>query len=197
MKNWEIVPQTEKSGKTEKEVLVKRIKMRPGVDKKTGETFFVPLNFLMFRMLLKAGDKEHTVQWSNYGDQFKFTVKWPSVWVQPPFRNSGTNSILKDRWGNPIRDQLAKPIEQPGPKQVFDSYADFAKFGQQFFGAKLTVNIIKLFQERIDAVTEAAEQKEHKESQKRIEAKAKEEAGEMIVLKPADVKKAAKKRKAA
>lgn len=185
MKNWEIVPQTEKSGKSEKEVLVKRVKMRPGMDKKTGETFFVPLNFLMFRLLLKLGKDTYTVQWSNYGDQFKFTLKWPTVWVQPPFRNVGTNSILKDRWGNPIRDQLAKPIEQPGPKEVFESYADFAKFGQKMLGVKLTTDIIKLFKERIDETTEKMAQ---------AELKKKADAGEMIVLTAKDTKK---KRKAA
>lgn len=83
--SWEIVPQTEKHGKEEREVMCKMVRFAPITDKKTGETHFMRLKSVILKVVLRhvESGEEHTITWSNRANKHlddpncgKYKYKW-------------------------------------------------------------------------------------------------------------------------
>ena len=83
--SWEIVPQIEKHGKEEREVLCKMVRFAPITDKNTGEMQFMRLKSVILKVILRHIEtgEEHTITWSNRAGKDiedpncgKFKYKW-------------------------------------------------------------------------------------------------------------------------
>jgi len=82
---WKIVPQIEKRGKKEREVLCKVVRRIPITDKKTGEIHFMRLKSIILKVIIRhePSGEEHTITWSNRAGKDienpncgKFKYKW-------------------------------------------------------------------------------------------------------------------------
>lgn len=128
---FEIVPQTIKVKGEEIKVLAKHIKCFPQKNKKTGEITFGRIHFPLVKMVLKERNelwkltlsetRKNWRQLAKSGQEIgTFILHEPKKLVPEYERNAGTNSICKDRRGNPIVDYLKPPKEIDGEKRRFD-----------------------------------------------------------------------------
>jgi hypothetical protein len=83
--SWRIVPQVEKQGKEEREVLCKAVRYCPIKDKQTGETHFLRLKSVILKVIIchEESGAEHSITWSNRAHKSlddpncgKFKYKW-------------------------------------------------------------------------------------------------------------------------
>lgn len=163
---YNIVMQKKKVEGGEIEVVAKQVRFSPVEDKETKEIRFLPLGFPMVKILLeKHGEvfeltlSETTKGWRKLYDQGYdigvYAIRAPSKMVPEYERNAGTNSICKDRRGNPIIDYLKPPKEVKGEKRKFNDEFELRTHLEQNNGKAWTDFIIDAIVTCFEQATEA------------------------------------------
>lgn len=107
---WSLLTQTEGRGDKAREVLCKEIRFLPIEDRKTGDTSFMPLKFLVLKVKFQHSveRKEHSITYSNRaGGEGKFIYHWPDKKTQPDTEFVGFEALRRGLVG---RGTLADDI---------------------------------------------------------------------------------------
>jgi hypothetical protein len=150
---WTILPQVEKHGKQETEVLVKHVRFFPKKDSRTRQvTGFGKLGFTVLRIILSNGPEQHSLSLSGYTEQLKFTWTRPGKEDWQAERDNDSNLALKDKKGHVIRDYLSPKEYVPGVKDEFHNHEAAAAFLIRLLGEELTIHVLDLFAERLSEI---------------------------------------------
>ena len=136
---WSIVPQVEKAGRTSSVVKCKRLRFFPITDKRE-HTTFGRFQFLLLRVVLRNGEVEHTITYSNKGDR-KFIYHWPPKWVYPQYVAAN---------GRTYPDTLSPKIKVVGDAQEFTSMDSLINFLVKQVGQEVANEVRDVFAIRIE-----------------------------------------------
>lgn len=105
---FKIVPQVEKTGKTEKTVLVKRVKMFPEMQQ--GQVVgFGMLKCIVLSMKLKRGKDVFTMTWSNTGGpEGRFSFRMPDF-KGPQYQRSAATTASPSRTASRSSTPRSRP----------------------------------------------------------------------------------------
>lgn len=168
---FKIVSQVEKTGKTEKTVLVKRVKMFPEMQQ--GQVVgFGMLKCIVLSMKLKRGKDVFTMTWSNTGGpEGRFSFRMPDFKGPQYQRDSGNNRIAVKN-GIKIIDPTKPPMIYKGESTRYDDRNAMAVDLLNMTGKDMAVKIIKLFGERMTDVLARAKANAEKKAAKAAKANA-------------------------
>lgn len=149
MATYRIVPQIEKQGQEEEEVLCKHVRFYPIKNKKGAATGnFGRFGFPIFKVLLECVESasEHYITWSNFsgavnGGKYIYHMpnktEHPKMWV-------GEGKRRKQ-----IVDTLSPMIEVPGDTHEFTSADALVAFLVPRLGEELTIDVLDAFEQRM------------------------------------------------
>jgi hypothetical protein len=141
---WHIQPQVEKEQGVEYSVDCKHLKYFPYA-RQDGSTGFGLLNFTLLQVIVM----------NDYGTpvRLKMTVKDGETTYACQQANQYVEPLLRLGKGRVVPDMLAaEKIIRQGEKQVFHNIQEFRAFGCRVFGATLTSEIERKFNDRLQLV---------------------------------------------
>lgn len=136
---WSIVPQVEKVGRNSSVVRCKRLRFFP-IKGKREQISFGRFQFLLLRVVLRNGEVEHTITYSNKGDR-KFIYHWPPKWVYS--RYTAAN-------GRTYEDTLSPKIKVVGDAQEFTNMDNLINFLVKQVGQEIANEVRDVFAIRIE-----------------------------------------------